>query len=232
MFSRAQAPTPTLRQYQTKARQMATQRLLLNAGRRSMAAIATNSFAANSFVVSSVAHAKLGLRFSSTAPYTVVEGSFWKSLIPKPLRKANRNKLKTKAKKDWNPATYFIVMFLFIGSMSIQMIALRNQTERYMRQSSLRIAQLREVVQRIQNGEDVDVEKALGTGDPQKETEWEEMLQAIERDEASRNIEKQPKQKQAEEQAKTTSQPRSAQQPQSESPAPVKTKTASFGNFF
>ncbi|ETR99198.1 hypothetical protein M419DRAFT_50564, partial [Trichoderma reesei RUT C-30] len=76
--------------------------------------------------------------------------------------------------KDWNPATYFIVMFLFIGSMSIQMIALRNQTERYMRQSSLRLAQLREVVQRIQNGEDVDVEKALGTGDPQKETEWEE----------------------------------------------------------
>ncbi|TFB02101.1 hypothetical protein CCMA1212_005966 [Trichoderma ghanense] len=192
-----------------------------------MAAIATTSIAANS-----VAHARLGLRFSSTAPYTVVEGSFWKSLIPKPLRKANRNKVKAKTKKDWNPATYFIVMFLFIGSMSIQMIALRNQTERYMRQSSLRIAQLREVVQRIQNGEDVDVEKALGTGDPQKETEWEEMLQAIERDEASRNIDKQPKQKQTEARAKTTSQPQSAQQPQPESPAPIKTKTASFGNFF
>ncbi|EHK45743.1 hypothetical protein TRIATDRAFT_219421, partial [Trichoderma atroviride IMI 206040] len=95
------------------------------------------------------------------------------------MRRANR-KLKTKEKKEWNPATYFIVMFLFIGSMSIQMIALRNQTDRYMRQSSLRIAQLREVVQRIQNGEDVDVERILGTGDPQKETEWEEVLQAIE----------------------------------------------------
>ncbi|KAK4069075.1 hypothetical protein Trihar35433_5654 [Trichoderma harzianum] len=200
---------------------MMAQRLLLHAGRQSMAAIGANN----------VARASLGLRFSSTAPYTVVEGSFWRSLIPKPMRKANRNKLKAKAKKEWNPATYFIVMFLFIGSMSIQMIALRNQTERYMRQSALRIAQLREVVQRIQNGEDVDVEKLLGTGDAQKETEWEEVLQAIERDEASRNPEKQPKQKQTESQAKMKSQlESSAQQVQPE--APVKTKTASFGNFF
>ncbi|KAM0254825.1 hypothetical protein ACHAQJ_006365 [Trichoderma viride] len=196
---------------------MASQRLFLHAGRQSIAALAANS----------ISHVRLGLRFSSTAPVTIVEGSFWKSLIPKPMRKANRNKLKTKAQKEWNPATYFIVMFLFIGSMSIQMIALRNQTERYMRQSSLRVAQLREVVQRIQNGEDVDVEKMLGTGDAQKEMEWEEVLQAIERDEASRNPEKQPKEKQTE----TTSQPESiSQQPTSE--PPVKTKTASFGNFF
>ncbi|KAL7799999.1 hypothetical protein V8C37DRAFT_1065 [Trichoderma ceciliae] len=205
---------------------MMAQRLLLHAGRQSMAAIAANHN-------NSIAGARLGLRFSSTAPVTIVEGSFWKSLIPKPMHKANRKSLKTKSKKDWNPATYFIVMFLFIGSMSIQMITLRNQTERYMRQSSLRVAQLREVVRRIQNGEDVDVEKILGTGDPQKETEWEEVLQAIERDEASRNPEKQPKQKQAEPQSKTTSQAESngnIQQPPSESP--VKTKTANFGNFF
>lgn len=143
-----------------------SQRVFFYAGRQGVATLTANG----------IAHARPGLRFASTAqikPVTIVEGSFWKSLIPKPMRKSNR-KLKTKEKKDWNPATYFIVMFLFIGSMSIQMIALRNQTERYMRQSSLRIAQLREVVQRIQNGEDVDVEKILGTGDPQKETEWEE----------------------------------------------------------
>ncbi|UKZ95105.1 uncharacterized protein TrAFT101_009956 [Trichoderma asperellum] len=200
-----------------------SQKFLSYAGRQGIAALAANG----------IAHARPGLRFASTAqikPVNIVEGSFWKSLIPKPMRRTNR-KLKTKEKKDWNPATYFIVMFLFIGSMSIQMIALRNQTDRYMRQSSLRIAQLREVVQRIQNGEDVDVEKILGTGDPQKETEWEEVLQAIERDEASRNPEKQPSQKQAEAQVKTTSQLESAsQQPPSEQP--VKTKTASFGNFF
>ncbi|KAL7930052.1 hypothetical protein V8C35DRAFT_283827 [Trichoderma chlorosporum] len=200
---------------------MNAQRLLLHADRQKMTAIAAKT----------MARASLGLRFSSTAPVTIVEGSFWRSLVPKPMRKTNRNKLKTKAKREWNPATYFIVMFLFIGSMSIQMIALRNQTDRYMRQSALRIAQLREVVRRIQNGEDVDVEQALGTGDAQKETEWEEVLQAIERDEAARSPEKQPKQKQTEAQAKTTSNlESSAQQVQPE--APVKTKTASFGNFF
>lgn len=65
-------------------------------------------------------------------------------------------------------------MFLFVGSMSIQMIALRNQTVRYMRQAGVRLELLREVVERIQNGEDVDVEKLLGTGEPQKEADWEE----------------------------------------------------------
>ncbi|KAH6605160.1 hypothetical protein Trco_006867 [Trichoderma cornu-damae] len=146
------------------------------------------------------------------------------------MRKANR-KLKAEAKKDWNPATYFIVMFLFIGSMSIQMIALRNQTERYMRQSSLRVAQLREVVRRIQDGEDVDVEKILGTGDAQKETEWEEVLRAIERDEASRRPQEEAKPKQTEAGTKTTTGPGgNVRQPPSESPG--KTKTASFGSFF
>ncbi len=110
---------------------------------------------------------------STAAPASVADTGFWKSLVPKPLRKENRNKLRSKS-KEWNPATYFIVMFLFIGSMSIQMIALRKQTEQYARQSSNRIAQLREVVQRIQNGEEVDVEKVLGTGDPQREADWEE----------------------------------------------------------
>lgn len=58
--------------------------------------------------------------------------------------------------------------------MSIQMIALRNSFDRYMRQSEVRIGQLREVVERIQAGEQVDVEKALGTGDAKREADWEE----------------------------------------------------------
>lgn len=56
-----------------------------------------------------------------------------------------------------------------------------------------------------------------------------EVLRAIERDEVS--PEKQPKQKQTEAQANATSQPESAAQ-QLPSEQPVKTKTASFGNFF
>lgn len=58
--------------------------------------------------------------------------------------------------------------------MSIQMIALRTSFDRYMRTSQVRIGLLREVVERIQNGEKVDVEKLLGTGEPEKEADWEE----------------------------------------------------------
>jgi GTP cyclohydrolase III len=65
--------------------------------------------------------------------------------------------------------------------MSIQMIALRNSFDRYMRQSEVRIGQLREVVERIQRGEKVDVEKALGTGDEKKEADWEEGMQRHDR---------------------------------------------------
>lgn len=119
---------------------------------------------------------RLGIRFSSTAPATIVDGSFWRSLVPKPLRKENRQ-LKKKA-REWNPATFFIAIFLLIGSMSIQMITLRNSFDRYMRQSEARIIALREVVEKIQRGEPVDVEKALGTGDPNKEADWEESKSA------------------------------------------------------
>lgn len=61
-----------------------------------------------------------------------------------------------------------------IGSMSIQMISLRKNFETYMRRSDVRIGLLREVVERLQNGEQVDVEKMLGTGEAEREAEWEE----------------------------------------------------------
>lgn len=113
----------------------------------------------------------------------VTETSFWKSLVPKPLRAENRAAAggdgsaaaKKKAKsKDWNPATFFIVIFLLIGSMSIQMISLRKNFDAFMRRSDVRIGLLREVVERVQNGEEVDVEKVLGAGDSEREAEWEE----------------------------------------------------------
>lgn len=63
---------------------------------------------------------------------------------------------------------------MLIGSMSIQMIALRNAHETFMRRSDAKIGLLREVIGRIQKGEDVDVEGLLGTGDAKREREWEE----------------------------------------------------------
>lgn len=105
-------------------------------------------------------------------------------MIPKPLRRTqdpfSRKKrsrvaaFKTWMAKEWNPATFFIIIFLLIGSMSINMIALKKGFETYMRQSDVRIGLLREVVEKLQRGEKVDVERVLGSGVPEKESEWEE----------------------------------------------------------
>jgi hypothetical protein len=76
--------------------------------------------------------------------------------------------------KEWNPATFYIVIFLLIGSMSIQMIALRNSFATFSRRADAKIDLLREIIERVQRGEEVDVEGLLGTGDPKKEKEWEE----------------------------------------------------------
>ncbi|KAJ8126350.1 hypothetical protein O1611_g7288 [Lasiodiplodia mahajangana] len=149
------------------------------------------------------------IRHQSSAP-TVIQSSFWKSLIPKPLRPKPKSaidwgtsddgrpgpKLKSKPKsKEWNPATFFIFIFLFIGSMSIQMIALKRDFATFMRRAEVRIGLLREVVEKLQRGEKVDVEKTLGTGDAEKELEWEEVLREIERDDIAKNAKKTAKPK-------------------------------------
>jgi hypothetical protein len=58
--------------------------------------------------------------------------------------------------------------------MSIQMISLRNEFTAFSRRADAKISLLKEIVERIQNGEEVDVEGLLGTGDAQREKEWEE----------------------------------------------------------
>jgi hypothetical protein len=112
----------------------------------------------------------------STNLQGVAQPSFWASLVPKPLRPSNNppaNAKKPKS-KEWNPATFFIVIFLLIGSMSIQMIALRNQFATFTRRADAKMDLLKEIIERVKNGEEVDVEGLLGTGDPEKEKEWEE----------------------------------------------------------
>ncbi|KAF7536075.1 hypothetical protein G7054_g4843 [Neopestalotiopsis clavispora] len=150
-------------------------------------------------------HASLpAMRRYSSMP-TVAQTSFWKSLIPKPWRPKEKRpdinfgppKTLKKPKKDWNPATFYIVIFLFIGSMSIQMISLRKDFDTHMRRAETKIGILREVVEKLQRGEEVDVEKALGTGDAEQEKEWEIVLREIEQDEGIRNPKKADRSKQS-----------------------------------
>lgn len=54
------------------------------------------------------------------------------------------------------------------------MIALKNEFAAFSRRADAKLGLLREIIGRIQNGEDVDVEGLLGTGDEKREKEWEE----------------------------------------------------------
>ncbi|CAH0028891.1 unnamed protein product [Clonostachys rhizophaga] len=179
-------------------------------------------------------------RFASSAPATIIDRDFWRNLVPKPLRKEYREAAAKKGpKKQWNPATFFIVMFLLIGSMAIQMIAVRNSFQRYMRSAEIKIAQLREVVERIQNGETVDVEAALGTGNAQKEADWEEVLRSIERGDAPKKASKPEKSKQSatpKEEPAPAQKTKPAEQQEQQAPSSTSNTTgkpsAGFGNFF
>jgi hypothetical protein len=102
-------------------------------------------------------------------------------MVPKFLR--NRGSQSTIEQKqpvtsaEWNPATFYIIIFILIGSQAIQMLVLRKDVENFGRQADAKIRLLNEVIQRVKNGEEVDVEKLLGTGNESKEREWEEGLQ-------------------------------------------------------
>ena len=50
----------------------------------------------------------------------------------------------------------------------------------FSRKTDAKLALLREVIQKVKNGEEVDVKRALGTGDPKAEAEWEEMVKELE----------------------------------------------------
>ena len=58
--------------------------------------------------------------------------------------------------------------------MAIHTLSFRRESADYDRRSTVRVDTLKEVVEKIKKGEDVDVEKELGTGDPEKELAWEE----------------------------------------------------------
>ena len=108
---------------------------------------------------------------SSSHPYLprFLQPVFLRSLVPNFVwRKPSTHK------QGWNPYTFFVAAFLVIGSQSINIIALNLEHKDFMRRTAARIDVLREVIERVQKGEDVDIEKMLGTGVEAEERTWEE----------------------------------------------------------
>lgn len=104
--------------------------------------------------------------------------SVWHSIVPRALR--NRSEKGSESNGASNPATYFIWIYVLIGSQAIRILQLQNDFTTFIRRADIKIAKLREVVQALQRGDEIDVEKALGTGDETQEREWEEALREIE----------------------------------------------------
>ncbi|KAL9091587.1 MAG: hypothetical protein Q9159_001325 [Coniocarpon cinnabarinum] len=115
---------------------------------------------------------------------TILQPAFWRSLVPSFLRRDSPGPQGSATKKPRNPATYFIWMSLLIGSQAIQLITLQRGFEHFTHETEERLALLRNVLKRVQAGEDVDVEKELGTDDPVKEKEWEHVMQELESEDA------------------------------------------------
>ncbi|KAJ5775904.1 uncharacterized protein N7511_000915 [Penicillium nucicola] len=110
----------------------------------------------------------------------IADTSVWTAMIPRFLRTRPRKDPSKQKSKEWNPATFYIIIFTLIGSQAIRMITLKNSYAAYTRSTDAKIELLREVITRTKNGEKVDVEKLLGTGDEAKEREWDEVLREIE----------------------------------------------------
>ncbi|EEP77035.1 conserved hypothetical protein [Uncinocarpus reesii 1704] len=103
----------------------------------------------------------------------IAEPAVWTAMIPKFLRR-DRSQQGSSKKRGWNPATYFIVMFILVGSQALRMVQIKNDYANYARSTEAKIRVLRDVIERLQKGEDVDVRKVLGTGNEVAEREWEE----------------------------------------------------------
>jgi hypothetical protein len=91
-------------------------------------------------------------------------------MIPKPFK----TRAETPRPKEWNPATPYIILGLLVGSQAIQILWLKQERNHELRRAEAKIGILREVIERVQRGEKVDVEGVLGTGDVVEEREWKQ----------------------------------------------------------
>ncbi|KAI5293290.1 hypothetical protein KEM52_005679 [Ascosphaera acerosa] len=154
---------------------------------------------------SSLSMASLPLPLSPTAPSRaihlprVIDPETYRAVLPRAWRVAPADGTQTSATDHptpsssstaapasappRNPAWFYVLMFMFIGSQAIHSLVLRKEREAFDRASDARIRVLRELIKRLQRGEEVDVRRVLGTGDERAEKSWEELIREIEEEE-------------------------------------------------
>jgi len=123
----------------------------------------------------------------------ILQPSLWETIIPPAVRAKTRSLLNDREPRPYNPASYFIWIYIFIGSQAIRIITVKDEYQTYSRKADLQIDKLREVVRKLLAGEEVDVEKVLGTDVPEEENAWEEALRQIENEERAWQLSKREK---------------------------------------
>lgn len=118
----------------------------------------------------------------------VVNLSFWSSLVPRFLRRATteeeaaaRAKRRNIGAEEKRTGLIFLLLGILVGSNAINIIGVKREMLNFTRQTDAKLELLREIVERVKRGEDIDVKKALGTGDVEQEREWEQVIQELER---------------------------------------------------
>lgn len=165
MFSISNSPEPLSAQPQHHTPKMTETTLLMRQLLRTPASCRTYLTQSRAFSLApTLPHA----RFISTP--TILRPSFWASMIPKPLKE----RASGPKSREWNPATPYIILSLLVGSQAIQILWLKQERAHSLRKAEAKLGLLKEVIERVQNGEDVDVEKVLGTGDAESERQWAE----------------------------------------------------------
>lgn len=106
----------------------------------------------------------------------VIQPSLWQNMVPKHFRSKNKRPFTWKEwrAKPWNPASVWIAFGLVVGSNAINTLVLRRDIADFTRKADAKIALLREVLEKVQRGEEVDVERILGTGREESEKDWDE----------------------------------------------------------
>jgi hypothetical protein len=128
----------------------------------------------------------------------IAQPGLWNTVIPKAWRRptspeeaAERAARQAARKENQNtfwtsPYTPFLLLALLVGSNAIQIISERREMVNFSRKTEAKLETLREVVEKVRKGEltdPVEIKKALGTGVPREEEEWEEVMKEIENSE-------------------------------------------------
>ncbi|QSL64534.1 hypothetical protein MERGE_001835 [Pneumocystis wakefieldiae] len=96
------------------------------------------------------------------------------------MTRSTINKEDTKLiKKKINSNIIFIVFFFIIGSQANSILSIKQEFNEFEAQIDAKISHLRDLIDRIQRGENIDISKELGTGIEEKEKEWSKVIEQV-----------------------------------------------------